>query len=96
MGKLSKWWVTADSFGFGFGTTYNPLPVSRMQIIQRTGDSVSSLLQHVGVNHRGRHVAVTQQLLNRADVGASLQEVRCKGVPEGRSFRYGSSSGAAA
>ncbi len=57
-------------------------PQLRRQIIQWTGNALAALLKHVSVNHRGRHVGVTQQLLNRANVGASLQEVRCKGVPE--------------
>src|SRR6266852_357785 len=55
----------------------------RRQIIQWTGNALAALLKHVSVNHRGRHVGVTQQLLNRANVRASLEEVRCKGVPEG-------------
>ena len=34
-----------------------------MQIIQWTGNALAALLKDVSVNHRGRHVAVSQQLL---------------------------------
>ena len=30
----------------------------------------------MGINHGGFHIAVPQQLLNRADVGPLLQQVR--------------------
>jgi len=29
----------------------------------------------MGVDHRGHHIAVTQELLNRADIGSLLQQV---------------------
>jgi len=42
------------------------------QRIQRAGRAASSHLEHVGVDHGGGHIAVTQQLLHGADVGAAL------------------------
>src|SRR5438552_1929185 len=46
------------------------------------GNALASLLEHVRVNHRGRHVAVAQQLLNRADVGSALEQRRGETVAE--------------
>ncbi len=43
------------------------------QIIQWAGNALASLLEHVRVDHRGGHVAMAQQLLNRADVSPSLE-----------------------
>ncbi len=40
-------------------------------------------VQHVGVNHRRRHVRVAEQLLHRADVLPVFQQVRGERVPQG-------------
>ncbi len=37
----------------------------------------------MGVNHRGFQIAMAQQSLNGADVGAALQQMRCETVPKG-------------
>jgi hypothetical protein len=42
----------------------------------------------MGVDHGGLHIAVAQQLLNRADVGALLQQVCGEGMAEGVADRY--------
>jgi hypothetical protein len=42
-----------------------------------------SSVQHVGVDHCGAHVLVAQQLLDRADVLAPLQQVGGKRMAEG-------------
>src|SRR5688572_25936811 len=50
-------------------------------------------VHHMRVNHRRSDVAVTQQLLHGPDVVAALDQVGCKGVPEGvatRALRYAS------
>jgi hypothetical protein len=39
-------------------------------------------VQHVGVDHRGAHVFVTQEFLDGANVVARLEEVSREGVPE--------------
>lgn len=43
--------------------------------IQWAGRAPRSHFEYVGVNHCGADIRVAQQLLHRADVGASLQEV---------------------
>jgi len=50
--------------------------------IQRTAHPQPALPQHVRVNHRGGHVVVAQQFLDRPDVGASLEQRRGKRVPK--------------
>lgn len=46
-----------------------------LNLVQRTSHSAPAAIQHMGVDHRRRHLAVAQQLLNRADVVAGLQHV---------------------
>lgn len=40
-------------------------------------------MQHMGVDHRRFDVAMAQQLLNCANVGAAFEQVHGEGVPEG-------------
>ena len=40
-------------------------------------------VKHVCVDHRGLHVAVTQQLLDRTDIGAPLQQMHGKAMAKG-------------
>ena len=37
-------------------------------------------VQHMGVNHRGSDVFVTEQLLNRADVVAVFKQMRSRSL----------------
>lgn len=37
----------------------------------------------MGVNHRGRHIRMTKQFLNRANVGTRLQQVGGERVTQG-------------
>ena len=48
------------------------------ECIQRAGCAACRHLEHVGVNHGGADIRVTQQLLHRANIGARLQQVRGK------------------
>lgn len=62
-----------------------PLSVSRLPAAppSRGADDTAARLSHqVSVDHRGLHVLVPQQLLNRADVVPRLQEVRGERVSE--------------
>jgi hypothetical protein len=52
------------------------------QRIQRAGCAASGNFQHMGVNHGGAHIAVAQQLLHGANIGACLQQVRGKAVAQ--------------
>jgi len=47
-----------------------------------TLDAFAATVQDVSINHRRRHVFVTQQFLNRADVIAILQQVRRERMPK--------------
>ena len=51
--------------------------------IQRAGRATRRHLKHMGVNHGGGHIAVAQQLLHGADVGARLQQVGGEAVAQG-------------
>lgn len=46
-------------------------------------DAGVAAVEDVRVDHRGADVGVAQELLNGADVGAVLEEVRGEGMPEG-------------
>ncbi len=45
-------------------------------IIQRTAYSFATLIQHVGIDHGGAHIFVSQKFLNAADVTAILRPSR--------------------
>ena len=55
--------------------------------IRRAGHASRAPIEHMRVDHRGLHITVAEQLLDRTDVGAPLQEVRCKAMPEGMATR---------
>ena len=56
---------------------------SASEQVRGTADTLWTAIQHMGVDHRGLHIAVTQQLLNRADVGSLLQQVCGERMAEG-------------
>jgi len=45
-------------------------------------DPTSSLLQHMGIDHRCTHVLVPQEFLHRTDIVAVLQEMGRKTMSE--------------
>jgi hypothetical protein len=53
-----------------------------LQLVQRTLDSCGAGCADVRVDHRGAQVGVPQQLLDRADILAILQQVCGKAVPQ--------------
>ena len=53
------------------------------QGIERASDCTCTQSEDVGVDHGGLDVGVAEELLNRADVGAGLEEVRGEGVAQG-------------
>jgi hypothetical protein len=42
----------------------------------------TSALHHVGVNLRGLHVGMAEQLLHYAQIRTAIQEMRCEGVTQ--------------
>lgn len=54
-----------------------------LEQIRGAGHASWASVEHVCVDHRGLHVAVTQQLLDRTDVGASFKQVRGKAMAKG-------------
>ena len=50
------------------------------EAVERAFDSQPWLLHHVGVNLRRSHVHVPEQILQCADVGSGLQQMRRQGV----------------
>src|SRR5207249_3710289 len=55
---------------------------SNAEIVQGTRHALAPLLHDVGVDHRGGHIGVAEQVLNGADVGATLQQMGSKGMPK--------------
>ena len=51
--------------------------------VQGAADAAAAAVEDMGVDHGGADVAVTQELLNRADVVAVFQEMRREGVSQG-------------
>src|SRR5438034_11742707 len=58
-----------------------PPPAADSQEIGRAPHPHSRPVQHVRVDHRRAHVAVTEQLLYRADVMPGLEQMRGEAVP---------------
>jgi len=54
----------------------------RPLLVERAADADSPAIEGVSVDHRGADVAVTQELLDRADVGSKLEKVHRDSVPE--------------
>ena len=52
------------------------------QCIQWTAYGGTADFQHMRVDHRGRHVGVAQQILNRTDIATGLQQVGCETVAQ--------------
>ena len=64
--------------------------LARRQGVVLEDELFQALLQHVRVDLRGGDVGVSQQLLHRAQVGAAVQQMAGKGVPQdvrGDAFR---------
>jgi hypothetical protein len=50
-------------------------------MIERTAHALTTLIQHMGVDHRRAHIPMTEELLNRANVVAGFQQMRGERVP---------------
>lgn len=48
------------------------------ELVQRTRHPTPALVQHMGVDHRGRNVGVAEKLLHCADVVAAFEQVSGK------------------
>lgn len=48
------------------------------ELVQRARYPTPALVQHMGVDHRGRNVGVAEQLLHRADVVTAFEQVSGK------------------
>jgi hypothetical protein len=60
-------------------------------LIEGTANSPGTPVQHVRIDHRGRHITVSEQFLDRPYVMAGFQQMRCKRMPKrmaGRRFRH--------
>ena len=49
---------------------------SQVELVGGAPDTSRTLIEDVGIDLRGAHVAVTQQLLDGADVATGLEQVR--------------------
>ena len=58
------------------------------QVVQRAEDAAIGKLEHMGIDHRRAHVAVSEQLLNGSYVGAPLEQMGREGMPQ-RVHRHG-------
>ena len=70
----------ADLWTFGEALCLLPQRRSHLEVIERAGYAMPVLLQDVGINHGGGQIIMSQQGLNRADVGAALEQVGGKGM----------------
>lgn len=52
------------------------------QDVHRTSNAPPASVEHVGINHRGTHIPVPQQLLDRPDVVSVLEQVGGERVTE--------------
>jgi hypothetical protein len=59
-----------------------------LEEVCRAGHATRAPIEHMRVDHRGLHITVAEQLLDRTDVGAPLQEVRGKAMAEGMATRW--------
>src|SRR5690606_11197691 len=59
----------------GSGVAQGASGLAREHQVQRAGDAPASYLEHVGVDHGGADIGVTEQLLHGADVIPGLQQV---------------------
>jgi hypothetical protein len=53
----------------------------RRELVERAPHAASTLIEHVGVDHRRAHVAMPQELLDRPDVVSRFEQVRRERVP---------------
>lgn len=51
-------------------------------MIQGAPHALPATIQYMGVDHRGRHIRVTEQFLHGTDIIARLQQMRRKGMPQ--------------
>ena len=65
----------------------------RPEPVERALHAAPALVQDVGIDHGRTHVPVSEQLLNRSNVVAGLQQVRGKGVPERVACRRSGNAG---
>jgi len=61
-----------------------PFPDKHSQSVGRALDAVGAAVEDVGVSHGGAHVGVAEELLNRADVVAGLEEGGLRRADVGR------------
>ena len=52
-------------------------------VVERTANTEGAAVEHVGVDHGRADVVVTEQHLDRADVGSGFEQVRGEAVAEG-------------
>jgi hypothetical protein len=76
-GRISRLRSGERNFRSRCGGYGHRQPVRRAQHAAAAG-----AIQHVRVDHRRRHIRVTEQLLDRPDVVPVLEKVRREGVPE--------------
>ena len=57
--------------------------VAGLELVEGAWATVGTLVEDVGVDHRGLEVTVAKQFLDGADVGAVFEQVCGEGVPEG-------------
>ena len=57
--------------------------VEASELIHRALDSPATAVEDVGIDHRGLHATVPQELLNRPDVITAHEEMSREGMAEG-------------
>jgi hypothetical protein len=51
--------------------------------VQGAFDGKPSFIEHVGIDHGGRDIPMSEQFLHRSDIITRFQQMRCETVAEG-------------
>ncbi len=74
--------LRADGVSSSSAISIGSLDVANGQIIERTGGGMQSMFGDVQVTSRGLQVAMAEQQLNGAQIGASVEQVGGKGMTQ--------------
>src|SRR5262245_22654766 len=80
--KTERRWADLDSQADGHHARglSDPSWRSWRQLVERAPHATPTLVEHVGMDHRRAHVAMTEELLDRSDIVARFEQVGCERV----------------
>jgi hypothetical protein len=75
-------WQTRPALPAGIAMLFGEEGHVTLARVKWTMDPTSSTLQHMGIDHGGTHVLVSQEFLHRPDIIAVLQQMRSETMAE--------------